>query len=164
MGSILGTSLDILTPCTTDMDRREFEELRDLPGKAVNSDIQFGAPAEAAPFLLFENVRVSNSLGIDLRLNGKYNPEVRTIVFNFRIPNVGPICRVEVNSTKHGGSRTHKHSLHLEEDPRQNLPTKVIPRPDLERKTLREVWETLCREARITHNGRLVEPERKAGA
>lgn len=156
------TGLDILAQ--SHMDRREFEELRDLPGKTVDCDIQFGAPTEAAPLLLFDNIPVTNSLGIDLRLHGKYNPLIRSIVFNFRIPQVGPICRLEVNGTMHGGSRTHKHSLHVEEDPRQNLPTKVKPRPDLERKTLREVWETLCREAKIVHNGRLVEPEREARA
>jgi hypothetical protein len=59
----------------------EFENLRDLPDKTIVEDIQFGATGETSPVLIFENVRVRNSLGLDLRLNGKYNPLVPSLVF-----------------------------------------------------------------------------------
>jgi hypothetical protein len=91
--------------------RREFDELRDLPDKEVIGDISFSAAGETAPLLTFENVRVQNSLGWDLRLNGKFNPLIPSIVFNFRIRDVGAICRVEVNGTVHGGE-TEATSTH----------------------------------------------------
>jgi hypothetical protein len=142
------------------MDRREFLELRNLPDKVIDGDIEFTSPAEVSPLLVFENIPVGNSLGLDVRLNGKYNPLLPSVVFNFRVITVGAVCRLEVNGTVHNGHRNHKHSLHLEEDPRRNLPTNVHPRPDLEGKTARQIWETLCREAHIRHNGRFVDPER----
>jgi hypothetical protein len=61
------------------------------------------------------SVRVENSLGLDLRFNGKYYPLLPSVVFNFRILDVGPVCRVCVDGSMHNGSRTHKHSLQSEE-------------------------------------------------
>lgn len=141
------------------MTRREFESLRDLPDKTIDADIQFGLVGECAPVLTFENVKVRNSLDLDLRLNGKYNPYLPSITFNFRILDVGAICRVDVNGTSHKGVRTHKHALWQEEDPRLNLPS-AIPRPDLENKKAKEVWDILCREAKILHRGRFLDPEK----
>lgn len=107
--------------------------------------------------LIFDNVRVENSLGLEVRLNGKYNPLVPSVIFNFRILDVGPVCRVCVNGAVHNGSRTHKHSLQKEEDPRVNLPYSES-RPDLEDKSPRAVWEDLCKRARIKHVGAFVDP------
>jgi hypothetical protein len=104
----LGGQADILLQLF--VTRREFEALRDLPDKLIEGDIQFSAPGECSPVLIFENIRVQNSLGYDLRVNGKFNPLLPSVTINFRILDVGPICRIEVNSTLHGGSRTHKHS------------------------------------------------------
>lgn len=147
------------------MTRREFENLRDIVGKVIEGDIQYTAPGECSPLLIFDNIHVQNSLGYDIRLNGKFNPLLPSIVFNFRILDVGPICRVEVNSTVHNGTRTHKHSLWEEEDPRRNLPSNVIARPDLEGLTAKKVWDKLCIEAKITHKGVFEEPEnRRVGA
>jgi hypothetical protein len=137
--------------------RPEFENLRDLPDKTIVEDIQFGATGETSPVLVFENVRVRNSLGLDLRLNGKYNPLVPSLVFNFRILDVGPICRLCINGTMHSGTRTHKHSLESEEDPRRNLPI-VVPRPDLQNLTPSQIWDRLCAEAKINHVGQFVVP------
>jgi hypothetical protein len=53
---------------------------------------------------------------------------VTSIVFNFRVMGVGPICRVEVNNTMHSGSRTHNQALVNEDDPRQNPGTKTFGR------------------------------------
>lgn len=128
--------------------------------RRVLADIAFGEQSDTSPLLVFENVRLENSLGLDLRLNGKYNPLVPSIVFNFKIRGVGPICRVEINGTMHKGSRTHKHSLQNEDDPRQNLPY-AGHRPDLEGKTARGVWEVLCSQARIEHEGMFADPQRR---
>jgi hypothetical protein len=139
------------------MTRKEFEKLRDLPGKKVIGDLVFSAIEAASPILLFDSVRVENDLGIELRLNGRFNPLVPSICFNFRVMGLGPICRVEVNGAMHKGTRTHKHSLVNEDDPRLNLPN-VVPRPDLVGKSARAVWMILCQQAKIEHEGKFVDP------
>jgi hypothetical protein len=58
----------------------------------------------------------------------------------------------------HRGSRTHKHALVSEDDPRLNLPIRVTPRPDLEGKSAREVWRVLCEQANIEHIGQFIDP------
>lgn len=140
------------------MTRREFENLRNLPDKKIFSDISFSEPEATSPVLIFENIQVDNSLSLDIRLNGKYNPIVDSLVFNFRVRGVGPICRLEINSTMHSGSRTHKHALVHEDDPRRNLPTNVTPRPELQGKLPAVIWRILCREARINHVGNFFDP------
>ena len=140
------------------MTRKEFESLRDIPGKKILDDLIFAVTEPISPVLSFDNVKVENSLGVELRLNGKFNPLVPSVAFNFRVRGVGPICRLEVNGTMHGGSRTHKHALVNEDDPRQNLPTDVTPRPDLEGKSPRQIWLALCSQAKIEHAGRFIDP------
>ena len=139
------------------MTRSEFRDIRDLPDKTIVEDIQFSAVGESSPVLIFENVRVQNSLGLDLRLNGKYNPLIGSLILNFRILDVGPICRLCINGAMHSGSRTHKHSLQHEDDPRRNLPI-VTARPDFERLAPGLVWAKLCAEAKIIHIGQFVNP------
>jgi len=140
--------------------RPEFLDLRDLPDKLIIDDIEFFESQLCGPFLIFEGIKIQNSKGYDLRLNGRYNPLLPSIVYNFRILDVGAICRYEVNSTEHNGSRTHKHALVEEDDPRRNLPTRVTPRPDLEGKTAKQVWDKVCQEAKIEHTGKFISPER----
>jgi hypothetical protein len=139
------------------MTRKEFEKLRDLPGKRIIGDLVFSAPETASPILLFDSIRVENDLNVELRLNGRFNPFLPSITYNFRVMGLGPICRVEVNGTMHRGARTHKHSLVNEDDPRLNLPN-TIARPDLEGKTARAVWLILCVQANIEHEGLFVDP------
>ena len=140
------------------MDKAEFELLRDLAGKTISGDITFVADSHTSPSLIFGNIPVENSLDIDLLLNGRYNPEVGTLVFNFVAKLVGPICRVCVNGSVHkDAGRTHKHSLRKDRDPASNLPF-AIARPDLAAKSPKEVWEILCVEAHITHSGTFTSP------
>lgn len=121
------------------MTRLEFERLRDLPGKKLFGNLVFASSETTSPVVTFDSIKIENSLDLPLRLNGRYNRLLPSVVFNFRIMGVGPICRVEVNSTMHRGSRTHKHSLVEEDDPRQNLPG-IVDRPDLVGKSAREVY------------------------
>ena len=141
------------------MNRQEFERLRDLPGKHIAADIEFVASKATSPNLTFDGIRVENELGLDVFVNGTYKPEIPSFSFNFRVGQLGPICRVSVNSMHHKGvGRTHKNDLRDETDPRLNLPV-AIARTDLEGKTTREVWEILCRQARIEHTGKFVAPD-----
>ena len=141
------------------MNRNEFEQLRNLPGKRITVDIAFTATRDGKPNLVFDQVAVANDLGWDVLLNGTYKPDIPAISFNIVIRGLGPVCRVEVNGPIHGDAgRTHKHDLRNDEDPRLNLPD-VVARPHLEGRSAREVWETLCRQANIIHEGTFHDPE-----
>lgn len=136
------------------MDRAEFEQLRNLPDKEIKNDIVFHD--ENPSTLAFNDVMVSNSLGIELILNGVIKPDIPAYKFNFSVRGVGAICRVEVNSTIHKeAGRTHKHELRYESCPRQNLPY-AVARPDLEGMSLEEIWKTICTQALIKHSGKLI--------
>ena len=136
------------------MNRAEFEKLRDVPDKEINQNIVYRM--ESPVTLSFDNVAVSNSLGIDLVLNGVIKPGIPQYKFNFHVRGVGPICRVEVNGKIHGtAGRTHKHDLQMESCPRMNLPH-AVARPDLAAMTVEEVWATICRQAHIKHLGKLL--------
>lgn len=141
------------------MNREEFQRLRDLPDKIINTDINFELQNGLGPNLVFSQIRVENSQDLDIILNGTFKPDIPSVTFNFVLKGVGPICRVDVNGTIHGNAgRTHKHDLRRESDPRQSLPT-AFARPDLEGKTAREVWEILCEQAHIIHQGHFHDPE-----
>lgn len=141
------------------MNHFEFEELRKLPDKRIEGDITFIRIKEAKSFFYFEKIPVINRFKWNLVLNGKFWPEIPSYGFNFSIVDVGPICRLEVNSNEHGNSgRTHKHEFTKESDSRNNLPT-AFSRKDFETLEILEAWKKLCEEAKITHTGSLILPE-----
>ncbi len=141
------------------MTRQDFEKLRDLPNKEITSDIAFEKKKETTPNLVFDQVPLDNSLGVDIVLNGTYKPAIPSVTFNFVLRGVGPICRLCVNGTFHKNiGRTHKHELVRDDDPRLNLPI-AIAQPDLDGKSMKEIWATLCRQANIIHTGKFIDPE-----
>lgn len=143
------------------MNRQEFEELRNLPAKTILDDIVFTPSRTNSNTLSFEGIQVHNSLGVVLLLNGSYTPNIPSVKFNFSVRSAGgPICRVCVNGTVHKPvGRTHKHDLRTDACPRKQLPH-ATARPDLDidKQTPREIWETICREAGIVHEGKFVDP------
>ncbi len=140
------------------MNRSEFEQLRDLPGKTITADITY-SNKDSSDVYSFGQVRVYNDLGIEVILNGSYIPDIPTIKFNFHsVIAGGAICRVEINGKPHkDAGRTHKHSVQYDSCARRNLPI-AVARPDLEGKTLLEIWNYLCEQANIEHIGRFIEP------
>lgn len=143
------------------MDRGEFERIRNLHRKKIEVDIRFEKDAAIAAVLTFKNIRITNELGYILLLNGTYKPRLKCIIYNVRIENLGPICRICVNGVEHGNAgRTHKHSLATEECSKSgNLGKDVVPRPDLEGKTAHEVFKDFCARARILHTGKFYNSE-----
>jgi hypothetical protein len=142
------------------MNRTEFEQLRDLPDKAIEGDIVFIPSKNISTILECEQVKVLNSLGINLILNCTYIPDIPRLKFNFHVQGVGPICRVEVNGIVHREvGRTHKHYLVKESCPRKNLP-EADPRPDLESlaHSPKAIWDKVCEQANIVHVGDFKEP------
>ena len=142
------------------MNRAEFERLRSLPDKRITADIWFEASRETSPLLTFQNVAVENSMGLDVLVNGSYNPLIPSLVINFTVRRVGPICRLCVNKHHHGNAgRTHKHELQQPSDSLNNLP-QAIGRAELVSRPLPEIWRILCRQANIVHTGRFEIPDR----
>lgn len=142
------------------MDKDEFELLRELDGKVIHANIEFRADSKTMPNLIFDQIVVENAMGYDLLLNGNYRPAIPSVTFNFVIKGQGPICRLDVNGTIHKESgRNHKHELQKSGDSNTNLPF-AVKRDDLATcSTVKEIWETLCQEARISHSGEFIEPE-----
>lgn len=144
------------------MDRSEFENIRDLPGKRITRTLQFSGKKSSRPLFVLESVPVENSAGIDLFLSGSFNPEIQRLTLNFSVRGTGPICRFCINGRLHpGAGRTHKHDLHAEDDPEQNLPM-AVPRAELTAMTLPEAWQAICRQAKIEHQGELILPSQGA--
>ena len=136
------------------MNRASFEMLRDLPGKTIEGDIRFIARQAARPLLTTEELRITNSPGVDVRLNITHNPQIGSTTFNVHVPGLGPICRLDVDGQVHRPcGRTHKHSLQSEQCPDRNLPDGVIDRPDLSSRPVEVLFTAFCEMARITHDG-----------
>lgn len=141
------------------MNRKEFELLRDLSDKVIESDIIWSQKKGMAKNLVFDKIQVLNSLGFDVLLNGTYKPALKAISFNFVVSGIGPICRLEINGLSHGkAGRNHKHDLNDESDPCNNLPY-AINKDDLANKNPTELWRILCSFANIKHNGNFIDPE-----
>jgi hypothetical protein len=140
------------------MNRHEFERLRDLPDKRIISDIIFTPSKQVSTTLTFDRVQVLNALDEEILLNGRYKPDIPSLAFNFVIPGVGPICRLEVNATIHkAAGRTHKHGVMKESCPRLNLPfADARLEFDLNTQSPQEIWIIFCRQANITHLGAFI--------
>jgi hypothetical protein len=146
------------------MTRDEFEQLRDLPSKTIQGDIEFIPTASNPDVLRFEE-RISNSLGLEVIVNGNYRKMIPSLTFNFRVTGIGAICRFDINSTLHPDAntmipvRTHKHSLQADTCPKDNLPH-AVERTDLDLTLddyiVERLWRQVCKEARIKHKGALI--------
>jgi hypothetical protein len=139
--------------------REEFVALR-RSAKEVAEDIRYASDRNChQDVVTFGPVPVENPLGIHVLLRGSYNRRLKSVSFNFTVEGEpGSICRVDVSGAIHkDAGRTHKHEMRSEADQRNDLPY-AVPRPDLEGMTLRQVWDTLCQQAKIDHSGTFVDP------
>ena len=124
------------------MDRRDFEALRDIPGKVIRGDVRLAQKQQTQPALVASDIEIENNSGTVLKLNISYNPEIGSKTFNVTAGGVGPICRLDVDGPAHRpAGRSHKHSVQSERCPDRNLPDQVIDRADLAGKTVAELFE-----------------------
>jgi hypothetical protein len=138
------------------MDRREFERLRDLPGKKITGDIRLQRSRETAP-LLSATVLIENSADVTAKLFIEFNEQTDAKILNVSIPGTGPICRLEVDTRSHKSiGRSHKHALHEMDCPALNLPREIQGRSDLSGKSFHEVFMDFCDKANIEHDGSFV--------
>ena len=137
------------------MDRAEFEKIRALP-KAIFEDIKFKVRPHGRPAMVARvKVGVLDDEGdgdegwIELYLDITYNPENEHKTFNVSIGNVGPICRLDVDTSPHKpASGSHKHTLQKASCPAKNIPF-VKDRSDLAGKKMAELFAIFCEMANI---------------
>ena len=140
------------------MNRQEFEELRDLPGKAIDGDIRFVAKKTASPILIAE-ANIKNDRNIDAKLTITCNPEIDVVSFNVST-SVGPICRLDIRGHNHPPvGRNHKHALQAERCPDRNLPDEVTDFSAISNLSVRELFERFLGMAKIKHNGVFAPPD-----
>ncbi|WPU66271.1 hypothetical protein [Peredibacter starrii] len=140
------------------MEQSEFQSLLKVK-KTIRSDIKFVEDKNNPSSLIFEDVIVENDLGWEVYLNGTFKPELNTVVFNFVIQNIGPVCRVCVRGSIHkDAGRTHKHEYQSILDSRRNLRS-AHSRKDLDQLRAREVFNILCEQANIELVGNFIDPE-----
>jgi hypothetical protein len=142
------------------MNRRDFETLRDLPGKTISGPIKLSQKQATHPLLTTERIPIQNSQGVTVWMNINFNPETGAKAINVTLVGEGPICRLDVDGSCHGDAgRSHKHSVQDENSVRRSLRDGVVPRPDLNGKSLRVVFEDFCTAARIVHDGTFEAPD-----
>lgn len=135
------------------MNRNEFEALRNLPDKTIDGDIVLLSSKTHVASKRAEDVVVVNSLGWEITLDVTAKPDLPSYTFNFSATGIGPICRLDINSTVHrDAGRTHKHELVNDGDPGKNLPT-ATAMPSLEKADLESAWRWLCLQSHIDHRG-----------
>jgi len=136
------------------VDRKDFEALRDIPGKVIKTDIRLVPRRQTQPAMVADNIEIENGSGTVLKLNISYNPEVGSKTFNVTAVGIGPICRLDVDGPAHRpAGRSHKHSLQTDRCPDRNLPDGVIDRPDLAGTSVTDLFVIFCKLAEISHEG-----------
>lgn len=142
------------------MNRRDFEALRDLPGKIISVDIRLAQKQSTHPLLTADRIPIQNNQGVTLWMNINFNPETGAKGLNVTLAGEGPICRLDVDGSCHGDAgRSHKHSVQDENSIRRGLREGVIPRADLSGKSLKEIFSDFCAAANIIHYGSFEEPD-----
>ena len=133
-----------------------------LPDKAIRQDIRFTRPRATAPVVVAEGIVIENGLGVELRMNISFNPEIGAKTINVVEAGVGPICRLDVDGPAHRpAGRGHKHSMQTSDCQRadRNLRDGVMDRPDLLGRPLRDVLDEFCRISNIQLGGHVEIPE-----
>lgn len=142
------------------MNRRDFEALRDLPGKRIDGAIRLVQKQVTHPLCSADRIPIANDLGASIVMNVNLNPKSGAKGINVTLVGEGPICRLDVDGTNHGDSgRSHKHAVQDEASIRRCLREGTIARGELSGQSLQEVLVVFCREAHIVWTGELVLPE-----
>jgi hypothetical protein len=142
------------------MNRRDFESLRDLPGKTISGPIKLSQKHATHPLLTADRVPIHNSQGISVWVSINFNPETGAKGINVTLAGEGPICRLDVDGSHHeGAGRSHKHSVQDERSVRRSLRDGVVPRPELSNKPLRLIFADFCATANIVHTGSFEAPD-----
>jgi hypothetical protein len=140
--------------------RTEFEELRDLENKRIETDIVFSPRRQHPSTLSAEGIKIVNDFGVDAILEIHYNPNSDAKVFSVIVPEAGgPICRLCVDGAEHHPhGRCHKHSLLTPLCPKQNLKTQISDHSALSGRPIQELFDHFCQMAKIQFTGSFSAP------
>ncbi len=140
----------------------DFNTLRDLPDKIVQTDLEFVQTRNPDVFRC--EAVLGTFSGFEVKLTATYYDFNPSVVFNFRITGGHAICRYCVNHTEHPdrGSgkrdRTHKHTPEGDYCLRNNVPyawarndLSITGFPDVQ-----AIWDVICKEANIQHAGKII--------
>jgi hypothetical protein len=142
------------------MNRAEFIELRDLPGKRIVGDIALKRKKDSSIVFASGAVQIEADHGTLANLHLEYNEATDAKTVNVTIVGVGPVCRLDVDGKVHRpAGRSHKHALKMPECPSNNLPLAVIDRPDLAGQPIEHVFAEFCAMAHIEFNGEITFPD-----
>jgi hypothetical protein len=136
------------------MTKTEFEQFRELEGKMIDSDISFAIKKNHPSMLTTSRLPIANTLNFPTELEIHYIPDADAKIFTILLVGEGPICRLCVDNGAHRScASSHKHCLVSPQCPSENLKTVVLPRPDLDGKTIEFVFSEFCALTKITHKG-----------
>lgn len=140
------------------MTRAEFEALWNEE-KSIVADIRFRYTPAYGNVYQLEDVEVYCESCMGMTVHMSYDCDAAGLVCNFTIPGLGAIHRYCINGTVHGSAgRFHEHFIQGPDCVRQGLKN-VVSRDDLREKTVRELWNLICKEAKITCTGEFHAPE-----
>lgn len=137
----------------------EFDTILADAGKRINGDIAWSEDEDHSPSIEFR-ADVESDSGWPLFVRGSINPLAGTATFVLLFKPVGRIYGLDVGKGHHNPDcntipDTHKH--HWNDHDRDK---RAYSPPDITASAANpiELWAQFCREAKITHNGRLLAP------
>lgn len=142
-----------------DMNRAEFEVLMADQSKTISADISWSEDEDHSPSVEFR-AEVTNTQGYPLFIRGSYNALAGTLTFALIHRTVGRVYGLDLGKDHHNPScefvgEKHKHIW----DDRVRDKNAYVPE-DITASASNPVavWQQFCKEARLVHLGRLMEP------
>jgi hypothetical protein len=137
----------------------EFETIINDQSKVIAGDISWSEDEDHSPSVEFR-VEVSSASGWPLFVCGSYNPLAQTVSYVLILKTTGRIYGLDVGKGHHNPTcetlnDTHKHRW-TENDKGKwaYIPQDITA----EASNPVDLWQQFCREANLSHNGRLSSP------
>lgn len=141
------------------MTQTEFETVLSDTSKRIDGDIEWAPDEDDSPSVEFR-VEVASEAGYPLFVVGSYNAEAMALTFALIHRRVGRVYGLDMGKDHHNPScnfvgDVHKHRW------TEEFRDKDAYAPDDITASVQDpitVWQQFCRQAKITHNGRMQPP------
>ncbi len=137
----------------------EFETILNDRSKSIAGDIEWSEDEDHSPSVEFR-AEVNSASGWPLFVRGSYNPLAQTVTFVMILKTVGRIYGLDVGKAHHNPTcetlnDTHKHRWNdNDRDKSAYIPVDITATAA----SPIELWQQFCREANLSHDGRLAPP------